>query len=41
MKDKSIIRILHISNGDDCLGSAQCLYEILNYERYHHHLPKN
>ena len=32
MKDKSIIRILHISNGDDCLGSAQCLYEILKYE---------
>ena len=26
------IKVLHIANGDDCLGSAQCLYEILNYE---------
>ena len=31
--DKTGIRILHIANGDDCLGSAQCLYELLNYER--------
>lgn len=29
---KTRIRILHIANGDDCLGSAQCLYEILRYE---------
>ena len=26
------IRVLHIANDDDCLGSAQCLYEILRYE---------
>ena len=26
------MRILHIANGDDCLGSAKCLYELLEYE---------
>lgn len=26
------LRVLHIANGDDCFGSAQCLYEILRYE---------
>lgn len=30
--NKKNIRVLHIANGDDCLGSAQCLYEILRYE---------
>lgn len=32
MNKEGSIRILHIANGDDCLGSAQCLYEILQYE---------
>ena len=27
-----MLTVLHISNGDDCLGSAKCLYDILSYE---------
>ena len=32
MNRNYIVTILHISNGDDCLGSAKCLYDILSYE---------
>lgn len=30
------LKILHISNGDDSLGSAKCLYDILSYEVKQH-----
>ena len=32
MSKYKIANILHISNGDDQLGSAKCLYDILSYE---------